>query len=103
MDSTLLQTPLVDPSDRLRKIATPAEADRLRALAPSAYWLEIATELAWDVPPISGLDGKLGEFRYFAGAMGNVSTSCLDRHPDERVACTTSARMGCARPGRTAA
>jgi acetyl-CoA synthetase len=86
MDPTLLQTPLVYPSDRLHRSTTPAEAARLRALDPSSYWLEISKELTWTVPPTEGLRGKLGDFTYFAGATGNVSVNCLDRHPADRVA-----------------
>ena len=86
MDTALLETPLVFPSERLRPATTAAEAARLRALAPSAYWLELARELAWIEPPSRGLDGKFGDFRYFAGATANVSVNCLDRWPAERVA-----------------
>ena len=86
MDTTLLAAPLVFASDRLRPAATAAEAARLRALEPSAYWLEIARELQWTAPPTRGLDGVLGDFRYFPGATGNVSVNCLDRWPAERVA-----------------
>jgi acetyl-CoA synthetase len=86
VDTTLLETPLVFAPERLRPATTVAEAARLRSLEPSAYWLEIARELAWDVPPTRGLDGAFGDFRYFAGARGNVSVNCLDRWPAERVA-----------------
>ncbi len=74
------------PSSRVRPATTPAEAARLRALEPGAYWLEIARELKWDRAPTTSVDGKLGDFRYFAGAHGNVSVNCLDRWPPDRVA-----------------
>ncbi len=86
LDPTLLETPLVHAPPRLRPSTTTAEAARLRALEPSAYWLEIARELVWDDPPTRGLDGRLGEFRYFSGATGNVSVNCVDRWPPDRVA-----------------
>jgi acetyl-CoA synthetase len=86
MDKSLLQTPLVMPDAALRPITTAAEAARLRALDPQAYWLELARELQWDRAPTVGLEGGFGDFRYFPGATGNVSVSCLDRWPAERVA-----------------
>ena len=86
MERTLLEHPLVMPSADLHAVTTPAEAARLRALEPSAYWLELAKELAWDRPPLIGLQGTLGDFTYYAGAYGNPSVSCVDRWPAERVA-----------------
>ncbi len=86
MDTTLLETSLVFPSERLRPATTADEAARLRALDPSAYWLEIARELAWIEPPQAGLDGTFGDFRYFSGATANVSVNCLDRWPADRIA-----------------
>jgi acetyl-CoA synthetase len=86
MERALLETPLVMPPKRVRAATTPAEAARLRALPSSDYWLEIARELTWDVAPTKGLDGVLGDFRYFPGAKGNVSVNCLDRWPADRVA-----------------
>src|SRR5450755_1575106 len=74
------------PPAGLHAATTEAEAARLRGLSPSAYWLEIASELAWDKPPTVGLQGKLGDFTYFAGAYGNPSVQCVDRWPAERVA-----------------
>jgi acetyl-CoA synthetase len=81
-----LNTPLVMPPAGLHAATTETEAARLRGLSPSAYWLEIASELAWDKPPTVGLQGKLGDFTYFAGAYGNPSVQCVDRWPAERVA-----------------
>ncbi len=86
VDPNLLQTPLVYAPAQLRPSTTQAEASRLRALEPSEYWLEIARELVWDAPPQRALDGTFGDFRYFAGAHGNVSVNCLDRWPADRVA-----------------
>ncbi len=86
MDATLLATPLVMPPAGLHAVTTPAEAARLRALAPSDYWLEIARELKWDKPPTVGLEGTLGDFTYFAGAYGNPSVQCVDRWPADRLA-----------------
>jgi acetyl-CoA synthetase len=86
MERALLETPLVMPPKRIRPATTPAEAARLRGLTSSDYWLEIASELKWDVAPTKGLDGVLGDFRYFPGAKGNVSVNCLDRWPADRVA-----------------
>jgi acetyl-CoA synthetase len=74
------------PPAGLHAATTEAEAARLRGLSPSAYWLEIASELAWDKPPTVGLQGTLGDFTYFAGAYGNPSVQCVDRWPAERVA-----------------
>lgn len=86
MEKALLDQPLVVASDRLRPAASSEEAARLRALLPEAYWLEIARCFAWDHAPTIGLEGELGNFKYFPGAMGNVSTNCLDRWPSERIA-----------------
>ncbi|MHA0043199.1 acetate--CoA ligase [Deinococcus sp. PEB2-63] len=88
MDPALLSHPLVPPTPTLSAAApvSPEDAARLRALDPQAYWLEIARELTWVTPPTTALDGTLGDFEYFPGATGNVSTNCLDRHPPERVA-----------------
>ena len=86
MEKTLLEQPLVMAPDRVKPPTTPQEADRLRTLTPEAYWLEMARAFVWDKPPEKALDGVLGDFRYFPGAMGNVSVNCLDRWPAERVA-----------------
>ena len=86
MDNALLEQPLVMAPDHIRPVTTPAEAARLRALEPTAYWLEIAREITWDKAPTVALEGKLGDFRYYPGATGNVSVNCLDRWPAERVA-----------------
>ncbi len=86
MDRALLEQPLVNPSARVKAPTSAAEAKRLQELSPSDYWLAIAKELVWDTPPTQGLEGKLGDFTYFAGARGNVSVNCLDRWPAERVA-----------------
>src|ERR1700712_3033722 len=86
MDPTILETPLVYAPSFITGAATAAEAARLRALSPSAYWLELARELTWDTPPTRALEGGFGDFRYYPGATGNVSVNCLDRVPAERVA-----------------
>ncbi|MFC4453889.1 acetate--CoA ligase [Deinococcus sonorensis] len=88
MEKSLLEHPLVPPTEALTATAPVSleEAARLRALDPSTYWLEIARELTWTTPPTTGLNGILGDFRYYPGATGNVSVNCLDRHPPERVA-----------------
>ena len=86
MEKTLLEQPLVMAPDRVKPATTPQEAARLRALTPEAYWLEMAQAFVWDNPPEKALDGTLGDFRYFPGAMGNVSVNCLDRWPAERIA-----------------
>ncbi len=86
MEKTLLEQPLIMAPDRVKPATTPQEAARWRALPPEAYWLEIAQAFVWDKPPEKALDGTLGDFRYFPGAMGNVSVNCLDRWPAERVA-----------------
>jgi acetyl-CoA synthetase len=86
MDKALLEQPLIMASDRVKPATTAADAARLRALTPEAYWLEIAQEFSWDRAPDITLEGQLGDFRYFPGAMGNVSVNCLDRWPAERIA-----------------
>jgi acetyl-CoA synthetase len=86
MDRSLLEQPLVRAPASLRGACAPEEAARLRALPPEDYWLAIAGELAWTAPPTTALDGRLGDFRYFPGARGNVSVNCLDRWPADRVA-----------------
>ena len=82
MDDRLLHQPLVPPTDALRAQApvTSEEAARLRTLDPPTYWAEIAAELQWDAPWQEVLSGTLEDFRYFPGALGNVSANCLDRH-----------------------
>jgi acetyl-CoA synthetase len=86
MDKALLEQPLVFSSGRPRASYTAEEVARLRALPIEEYWLAIAKELTWTQEPTVALDGKLGDFRYFPGATGNVSANCLDRWPKERVA-----------------
>jgi acetyl-CoA synthetase len=86
MEKTLLEQPLVFAPTRLRPATTLHEAARLRALPPEAYWLEMSQSLLWDRPPSHALDGGFGDFRYFPGALGNVSVNCLDRWPAERIA-----------------
>lgn len=58
----------------------------MRALSAEEYWLAIASELQWSRPPATALEGRLGDFRYFPDATGNVSVNCLDRWPGERIA-----------------
>jgi acetyl-CoA synthetase len=86
MEKALLEQPLVMASDRVKPATTPEDAARLRALSPEVYWLEIAQAFTWDRAPDVALEGTLGDFRYFPGAMGNVSFNCLDRWPTDRVA-----------------
>ena len=88
MDDALLRAPLVTPTEHLRATApvSPQEAERLMALPPSDYWLELARELDWFTPPTVGLEGQFGTFSYFRGATMNVSVNCLDRHDPARVA-----------------
>lgn len=86
MDSSLLRQPLAYAPSHLEPVVSPHEAARLRALPAEAYWLEIARELEWIVPPTRGLEGELGDFRYFPDARLNVSVNCLDRWPSERIA-----------------
>jgi acetyl-CoA synthetase len=86
MEKTLLEQPLVMAPDRVKPATTPQDAARLRALPADDYWLAMAQSLVWDRPPERALDGTLGDFRYFPGAMGNVSVNCLDRWPAQRVA-----------------
>ncbi|GBF05156.1 AMP-dependent synthetase/ligase [Deinococcus aerius] len=88
MEKSLLEQPLVPPTESLKAAApvSPEEAARLLALDPPAYWLEIARELTWFTPPTAALEGELGDFRYYPGATGNVSVNCLDRHPPGRTA-----------------
>ncbi|WP_019588126.1 acetate--CoA ligase [Deinococcus apachensis] len=88
MEKSLLEQPLVPPTESL-KAAAPVSGEaaaRLLALDPPAYWLEIARELTWFTLPTTALEGGLGDFRYYPGATGNVSANCLDRHPPERTA-----------------
>jgi acetyl-CoA synthetase len=86
MDRSLLEHPLVTASPAIRAACSAEEASRLRALPAEEYWLAIAGELQWVTPPTTGLEGQLGDFRYFPGATGNVSVNCLDRWPAERIA-----------------
>jgi len=49
---------------------------------PGAYWADVASELEWTSgwPPSTALEGDLANgFRFFPGARGNVSVSCVDR------------------------
>ena len=72
VDRTLLETPLVMPSNGLRPAATPAEAARLRALAPEDYWLEIARDLAWTTAPSRALDGTFGVINVAGHRLGTM-------------------------------
>ncbi len=82
MDDSLLHQPLAQPTPALQAQApvTPEEAARLLAQDPPTYWAGIAAELQWDAPWQDVLTGTLDDFRYFPGALGNVSVNCLDRH-----------------------
>jgi acetyl-CoA synthetase len=88
MDQALLRAPLAPPTEHLRATApvSPQEAERLNALSPSDYWLEVAQELDWFTPPAVGLEGHFGNFSYFRGGTMNVSVNCLDRHDPAKVA-----------------
>lgn len=86
MDRSLLEQPLVSAPSTIRAACSADDAARLRALPPDDYWLAIAAELAWVEWPSTGLDGRLGNFRYFPGATGNVSVNYLDRCPVDLVA-----------------
>ncbi|MGY2892066.1 acetate--CoA ligase [Deinococcus sp. UYEF24] len=88
MDDALLRAPLVTPTEHLRATAPVSlqEAERLKALPPSDYWLELARELDWFTPPTVGLEGHFGDFSYFRGASMNVSVNCLDRHDPAKPA-----------------
>ena len=86
MERALLEQPLVMAPDRVNPATTMEDSARLRALTPEAYWLEITRELIWDRAPTIALEGGFGDFRYFPGAMGNVSVNCLDRWPVDRIA-----------------
>jgi len=77
--------PLVPPTPRLAQQAplSPLEASRLIESArqdPVAYWEGIAEELWWASSWNRTLEGTLGNFRYFAGGLSNVSVNCVDRH-----------------------
>jgi acetyl-CoA synthetase len=48
MDKALLEQPLIMAPDRVKPATTPADASRLRALTPEAYWLEIAQDFTWN-------------------------------------------------------
>lgn len=88
MDDALLRAPLVPPTAHLRATApvSAREAERLKALPASDYWLDVARELDWFTPPTVGLEGGFGDFSYFRGGTMNVSVNCLDRHDPARVA-----------------
>lgn len=77
--------PLVAPTPTLARTAplSPQEASHLLESArrdPVSYWEEIAEELFWYSGWNRGLEGALGNFRYFAGGLSNVSVNCVDRH-----------------------
>jgi acetyl-CoA synthetase len=49
---------------------------------PGSYWADVASELEWmsGWPPATPLEGDLASgFRFFPGAVGNVSVNCVDR------------------------
>jgi acetyl-CoA synthetase len=77
--------PLVFPSPELAAKApiSASQASQMLEAAridPEAYWEGIAKELFWYSDWNSALEGELGDFRYFAGGLSNVSVNCVDRH-----------------------
>ncbi|MBF6595758.1 MAG: acetate--CoA ligase [Thermaceae bacterium] len=77
--------PLVAPTAKLAQQAplSVLEASRLLESArndPLSYWEDIAEELFWYSGWNHTLEGELGNFRYFAGGLSNVSVNCVDRH-----------------------
>jgi acetyl-CoA synthetase len=77
--------PLVSPTPALAAKAPISASQASRMLEesrrdPAAYWEGIADELSWSSRWNSALEGELGDFRYFAGGLSNVSVNCVDRH-----------------------
>jgi acetyl-CoA synthetase len=80
-----LVPPPRSPSGRL-PFKTEAEyrvAYRAALADPGSYWVSAGSALEWASawPPPVAMEGSLAEgFRYFPGATGNASVSCVDRH-----------------------
>jgi acetyl-CoA synthetase len=80
--------PLVSPTPALAATAPVSALEASRMLEasrrdPATYWESIADELFWYSRWESALEGQLGDFRYFAGGMSNVSVNCVDRHLEQ--------------------
>lgn len=82
MDLELIKQPLIPPTPELAapRKRTPAQARELQEMAATDYWALMADELEWVRRWDTVLEGELGDFQYFSGALGNVSVNCLDRH-----------------------
>jgi len=83
-DSMLVPPPR-PPSGRMSVKTVQDYRQRYReSLAdPGGYWADVADELEWSSgwPPSEAMTGDLARgFRFFPGATGNVSVSCVDRH-----------------------
>ncbi len=77
--------PLIPPTPALRAQAPMSPDAAVAYLSearrnPEGYWAGIAGELEWLHPWDSVLEGGFPDFRYFPGALGNVSVNCVDRH-----------------------
>ena len=73
------------PSGRLpfRSEADYRAAYRAALADPGSYWVSVGDALEWASgwPPAVAMEGSLADgFRFFPGARGNVSVSCVDRH-----------------------
>ncbi|RJF70990.1 acetate--CoA ligase [Deinococcus cavernae] len=82
MDLELIKQPLIPPTTVLAQNhhLTTEQAEAMRAIPSTEYWEAMANELEWGRQWDSVLEGGLGDFKYFPGALGNVSVNCLDRH-----------------------
>lgn len=86
MEDAPLNQPLVVASTRTRPPTTAAQAARLRARDSLADWPGPSQASHWHRAPRIGMEACLGDFTYFSGAMGKLSTNCLYHWPAERLA-----------------
>ncbi len=59
-----------------------AEARRLEAESPDAYWAWVASHFRWSRPWDSVRSGGFGDLGYFSGGTINVADNCVDRHAE---------------------
>jgi acetyl-CoA synthetase len=86
--AALLREPLIPLAPAHRSPAQEArlaEARRLDADGPDAYWEWVARHFRWSRPWDSLRKGGFGDLSYFSGGTINVADNCVDRHAENPV------------------
>ena len=100
----LIGTPLQPLPDRWRDARQAADIAHARGLhdqGADRYWEWVAHQQRWSQPWETLRQGDLGDFRYFAGGLINVSDNCLDRWADDPSTATKRAVVWEGEPGET--